>query len=228
MPVSWTRVGHPTAARRIALQHSGPLFAMNDDKTLWTNESDGADGAWRRVSIPSDRAAGVPPSGSLPTDTHAIAVGSSMLYYHRGMDRSLWSLGLAHIDSGVDRSGRPWGAAEIAGTEDNRLDFPFLYALNDDKTLWRNGSAGADGGWERVGQPFMAGRIASTQQAVYALLEDKTLMRNADHGTDGSWEMIDRPRYAVEIAAATRSPNLDEDVLYALNGDLSLWGGELT
>jgi hypothetical protein len=207
--ISWRKVGHPWAARKIAGCSDGSIYALNHDKTLWVNRDRGTDSAWRFVH-------------RLPADTNNITCAANNIYFQKN-SRELWE----RTEGGeLRRVGYPHAAAEISGSTDFS-GFPVIWALNDDRTLWYNSWGGDDANWTKVGRPVSADKIASAGDDIYALNDNKTFWRNRRGGRNNSWEYLDTPFAAVEIAAASAGPSTQPRI-YALNDDYTLWEGEVT
>lgn len=207
--VAWERVGRPGQARKIAGCSDGRLYAMNADRSLWVNRARGADSGWSLV-------------GKLPDNAQRIVCAAGRIYFQNEAREIFQYV----ADGRFERVGRPFAAAEIAGSEDN-TGFPVLWALNDDKTLWRNGNGGVDGQWRKVGQPRAAARIFATPDTIYALNGSKDFYRNRQGGDDEAWERLDRPGAAAEIAVVSNGPST-QPRFYALNTDYTLWEGTVT
>lgn len=212
--VSWTKVGTPWAAAKIAACSSGDgrLYALNSDRSLYVNSAGGADSGWRYVTTPGG--------------AQSITCAGNTLYAFND-DRSIWR------NDGSDTAvrwtyvGRPAYAKQLTGATALAIFVPYavLYALNDDNTLWRSPS-GADGSWSYVGRPGAADRIAaggSLQEArPFALNRDKTLWLNAGDGCDSYWHQLGTLSATTEITASNQS------TLYALNTDKTLWKGTVS
>lgn len=209
--VSWTQVGTPFAAAKIAAcsEGDGRVYALNDDRSLWVSHANGSDSSWTWVTT--------------PRSAQQILCAGNTLYAFND-DRTLWR------NDGTDTNvrwtyvGKPASAKQVTGGTFLALLFPapVLYALNDDNTLWKS-TSGADGTWSYVGRPWAASRIAAggglLETRPFALNGDKTFWLNAGDGCDVYWHQIDTLSYTTEITAAS------EFTLYALNSDRKLWKG---
>lgn len=199
--VNWTKVGVPHSAESIAVCTNGSLFALNYDRTLWINQSAGADSGWQQIGTAVD-ARGI------------SCVGQTLLAFNA--DRSLWRNTGSQLAPAWTKVGQPSSAAMVTGFSfDGKQTY---FALNDNRTLWVS-SSGTDGTWHQIGEPFAARQISSAYFAVFALNTDQSLWRSYHTGLDGTWVRIDTPSQAKMIAAQSNV------ILYALNYDQSLWRG---
>jgi hypothetical protein len=74
-----TELGRPSAARRIALEPGGefPLWAMNDDRSIWRNADRGLDAGWSASTKGRELTISPPASGtSLLSSTKAASTMS--------------------------------------------------------------------------------------------------------------------------------------------------------
>ncbi len=210
--VSWRYVGRPVSARKIAIRFDGFIYALNNDGSLWVNRNQGNDKHWVYLY-------------HLPRDINTITCGSRSLFFQK-TNRELWRVARADVKGPPNLVGTPGAATEIAGTEDNALNFPFLWALNVDKTLWFNTSGGADGKWQKVGRPHAAIKIAAARGVVFALNTDGSFWINRHGGSDRTWKRLGLVKNAIEITAASIGQG-NRIVVYRLDRDQSLWEGTI-
>jgi hypothetical protein len=209
--VSWTRVGTPGYATKIAActEGDGRVYAMNQDHSIWVSHANGSDSSWTFVT----------------TDTYAqqILCANNTLHVFN-YDRSLWRNAGSDTAVNFQYIGKPGGARQVVAATALAIFVPYavFYALNDDNTLWKS-PTGADGSWTQLGRPGGARVIAAggslSESRPFALNGDGSLWLNAGDGCDAYWTRIDWDTHALEITAASAF------TLYRLDDDHSLWKG---
>ena len=211
--VTWTKVGTPWAAAKIAACGEGGnrVYALNTDRSLYVSHATGRDGTWQYMTS--------------PTSAQQILCAGNTLYAFND-DRTLWkNIG---SDTAVNWQyvGKPVAAKQITGATALAVFFPYpvFYALNDDNTFYRSQS-GADDAWSYVGKLDYTTRIAAgggvSETRPFAINTDKSFFFNSGEGCNAYWTQIGSLPYTNEIAAASTSD------LYALNSDKTLWKGTI-
>jgi hypothetical protein len=201
--VTWSKVGHPFAADKIAACQDR-IYALNGDKNLFVSPT-GADGTWTWVDKPWD-AKEIACAGN---KLYALNNGRT-LYRNDGSDTAVrWT----YVST-------PGSANKIAGATALAIFVPYgvLYALNDDHSLWRS-SDGAS--WSYVGHPGGADRIAAAgglmETRLFALNYDKSIWLNWGDGCDSYWAPSGNLSAATEITAK------NERTMYVLDSSKNLW-----
>ncbi len=207
--VKWTKVGVPWAADKIGACGS-TLWALNDDRSLWSNTSGGIDTGWtRRVS--------------LSNAAKSIACTGSAVYYIDTAER-LWR---SYNNTTWTLLNNPSDAEHIASAGDE------IYALNFDKRIYDGSSPynGAWGGWSYRGTASSADRVTGGDSAngarhrAFALNLNNSLWYNDGlQGTGGTWYSLPNGDLALDEISAAKST-----LLYGLTeGSRELWKAEFT
>ena len=216
--VDWSLLDDsPYGIKDVAVCNNGRLQALGRGGALLENSALGQS-TWRVA-------------GRLHVDAKKIACAANQTYFQRE-NREIRRL--SGRPSRTTRVGFPPAAANISGSEDSTLDFPFMWALNDNKTLWLNTAGGLDGKWQRVGRPWAAKDIAATQRGIFAVNDDNSLWWNTREGADGEWLRIGEMPSPSRDLAASSLDQTDQIVLLALTdssnlmlGDFMLAGGAI-
>lgn len=190
----WIKLGNPSAARDIACVYGGSktkLFALNQDKTLYTNET-GKDADWRYEGTKGD----------------ALQIGSGLSAVSAGGTVSLYGGNGSWAQAATLRGATEVSAARIGYTANQRL----FVVVNGD-VLFSNGPGSAFNSLpltvRRVGTP--AGIIrthevirdvaAPKSDTIFALTESRALYKaqftetscrdGVDNDTDGNADGFD-------------------------------------
>ncbi|QMU29091.1 RICIN domain-containing protein [Adhaeribacter radiodurans] len=206
--LTWNQIGSPLSGQStdICACNDGSLFVLKSDKSLYKSTAGGGYGSWNFVT-------------NLPANTRQIACARNLVYFQVVGTLStgeLWFL------DGVTprRSAALSNGGILAGTEDNTLDFSYLYYLNSAKDLLRSSTSGVT--WTKIGHPGNAAKIAVTQNVLFTLQNDGSFWINRYGGSDVNWVKIDALPEAKDITATSLGQTGKAD-LYYLHQDGSLW-----
>lgn len=210
--VLWSPTGTVPATSKLAVCHDGMLYQFMSNLHVHSNATEG-NGAWAHVAT-------LPAGHSVLSATCA----RGLLYYLR-TNHELWYLDTA---GGVHYVGYPWAAADIAGSEDMTLDFPYLWALNEDKNLYRNLNGGLDSSWVWVDYPWNAQQVSSSHSALFAMNTDGSFWTSRQT-LPLAWHNIgSAPTGAIDITSASVGQSLGPVYLYALASDGRIHKGTLS
>jgi hypothetical protein len=154
--ISWTYVGHPYAARKIAACSDGEIFALNDDHRLFMNPSGGSDSGWSLADWPSA--------------AREIACAGGAVYALNA-DQNLYSYPYWLQDPTWHWVGKPTQAEHIASGNGD------IVALNFNKNLYTNPN-GSDASWTFRNYAWTADRVTGSTLRAFALNTDKSLWYN--------------------------------------------------
>lgn len=217
--VSWTYVGHPFDARKIAACGRDRIFALNYDFRLYYNESSGANDGWIYSGYPSA----------------AREIGCDGVLFAMNYDKNLYVNDApgGRILNPWKWVGKPFEAAHIASGGGN------LFALNTNKSIYTSDAysipynEGADSSWafrntapdaERVtgatGGLFLAGDRSFALNVNKSLWYNDKLLVNS---SGANWHPFPNGGLSfVEISAGAPT------VLYGLTTTYDLWKAVIT
>jgi len=211
---TWTQVGHPYLAIKIATCGSQKLFALNDDFRLYANTTGGNDAGWSYVSYPAS--------------AREIACDGKELFalnYDKNLYATTYSADLRILNGFVWR-GYPYNTGNISAGYD------ILVAHNLDRNMYTSDPSGSnlrgsDASWTSRALAHQASRVTAAgrvdpltnRRAVrgFALNDNDSLWYN-DTLLSGSWTQLPASGIALaEISAAAAN------VVYALADNKDLW-----
>ncbi len=203
--VTWTKVGRPASARKIAGCDNGYIYALNADKSLYVNKSGGVDTGWTYLDK--------------PTSAQAIVCGAGNTLYAFNTDKTLWKY------TGV--AGALWTKTQTLGSAAKvAANYQRMYAVNTNNSVWTYISS-----WSNVGTYASPGVIAggshlnpvtNSREPRLFMLAGGNVYMNLANGRNGHWQNINRAASALEISGG--KPNK----LWALNTDYSLYTGTIS
>jgi CubicO group peptidase (beta-lactamase class C family) len=211
---TWTQVGRPHLAIKIATCGPQKLFALNDDFRLYANTTGGNDAGWSFVDHPSS--------------AREIACDGKELFalnFDKNLYATTYSANLLTLN-GFQFRGFPFQAGNISGGYD------ILVAHNVDRNMYTSDPSGAnlrgsDASWVHRGLAHQASRVTAAGRLDpltntrkvrgFALNDDDSLWYN-DTLLSGAFTQLPASGIALaEISAA--APN----VLYGLADTKELW-----